>query len=138
LEPAGVIILLTRAGGALGALIRYSDVGGAIETLFEGRAINYILLAWVITAVVRVAQGSATVSMITGSALMFAIIEGRTLPYHPVYIYLAIGFGSRVLSWMNDSGFWVVGKLSGFTEKETLKTWTVVVTLLSLMAFWKS
>jgi GntP family gluconate:H+ symporter len=133
LETAGLIILITSAGGAFGAMIRYAGVGDAIEALSEGRAVNYILLAWIITAVVRVAQGSATVSMITGSALMMAIIAGKDLPYHPVYIYLAIGFGSMILSWMNDSGFWVVGKLSGFTEKETLKSWTVVVTALSVM-----
>jgi gluconate:H+ symporter, GntP family len=133
LETAGVIILITSAGGAFGAMIRYAGVGDAIERFSEGGAINYLILAWLITAVVRVAQGSATVSMITGSALMYAIIEGKTLPYHPVYIYLAIGFGSMILSWMNDSGFWVVGKLSGFTEKETLKTWTVMVSALSLM-----
>ena len=49
-----------------------------------------------------------------------------------MYIFLAIGFGSMICSWMNDSGFWVVGKLSGFTEKETLKTWTVQVTVASI------
>jgi GntP family gluconate:H+ symporter len=49
-------------------------------------------------------------------------MTGSGLPYHPVYIFMAIGFGAMFLSWMNDSGFWVVGKLSGFTEKETLKT----------------
>jgi GntP family gluconate:H+ symporter len=133
LETAGLIILITSAGGAFGAMIRYAGVGDAIEAVAEGRGINYVLLAWCITAVVRVAQGSATVSMITGSALMTAIIAGKDLPYHPVYIYLAIGFGSIILSWMNDSGFWVVGKLSGFTEKETLKSWSVMTTALSIM-----
>jgi GntP family gluconate:H+ symporter len=133
LETAGVIILITSAGGAFGAMIRYAGVGEAIKAFTQGGAVNYVLLAWTITAIVRVAQGSATVSMITGSALMYAIIQGETLPYHPVYIYMAIGFGSMFLSWMNDSGFWVVGKLSGFTEKETLKSWSVIVSALSLM-----
>jgi GntP family gluconate:H+ symporter len=59
-------------------------------------------------------------------------MTGSGLPYHPVYIFMAIGFGAMFLSWINDSGFWVVGKLSGFTEKETLKTWTVVVTVNSV------
>jgi GntP family gluconate:H+ symporter len=54
------------------------------------------------------------------------------LPYHPLYIFLAIGFGSITLSWMNDSGFWVVQRLSGFTEKEMLKTWTVMLTAISV------
>jgi len=132
-ETAGVIILITSAGGAFGAMINHVGVKGAVDAMVQGRQVNYILLAWFITAVVRVAQGSATVSMIVGSGLMYSMIQGVELPYHPLYIYAAIGFGSMILSWMNDSGFWVVGKLSGFTEKETFKTWTVVVSALSLM-----
>jgi GntP family gluconate:H+ symporter len=58
---------------------------------------------------------------------------GDGLPFHPVYLFLAIGFGAMFLSWMNDSGFWVVGKLSGFTEKETLQSWTVIVTVNSVV-----
>ena len=59
--------------------------------------------------------------MVTGVGLMAAIIgDGSSLPFHPLYLFLAIGFGSMIGSWMNDSGFWVVGKLSGFTERETL------------------
>jgi GntP family gluconate:H+ symporter len=133
-ETAGVIILITSAGGAFGAMIRHSGVGDTIKELAEGRSVNYVLLAWLVTAVVRVAQGSATVAMITGSALMFAIVgDGADLPYHMVYIYLAVGFGSIILSWMNDSGFWVVAKLSGFTEQETLKSWSVVLTAISVI-----
>jgi len=95
--------------------------------------ISLILLAWGATAVVRIAQGSATVAMITGVGLMSAVIgDGSSLPYHPLYIFLAIGFGSITLSWMNDSGFWVVQRLSGFTEKEMLKTWTVMLTAISV------
>ena len=72
--------------------------------------------------------------MITGASLIAAMIgDGSGISYHPLYLYLAIGFGSITLSWMNDSGFWVVQKLSGFTESETLKTWTVTLTLISLV-----
>jgi GntP family gluconate:H+ symporter len=133
-ETAGVIILITSAGGAFGAMIRHSGVGEAIKELAEGRSVNYVFLAWGVTAFVRIAQGSATVAMITGSALMMAIVgDGADLPYHMVYIYLAVGFGSIILSWMNDSGFWVVAKLSGFTEQETLKSWSVVLTAISVI-----
>ena len=62
--------------------------------------------------------------------IMFPMI-GPDLPYHPLYIFLAIGFGSKMLSWMNDSGFWTVSKLSGFTEKETLQSWTLIVSTIS-------
>ena len=85
------------------------------------------------TALVRIAQGSATVSMITGVGLMSALLANTTLDYHVFYIYLAIGFGSITCSWMNDSGFWIVGRLSGFTEKETLKSWTPMLTIIAVV-----
>jgi GntP family gluconate:H+ symporter len=133
LELAGVIILITAAGGAFGAMIRHSGVGNVIAALASGHGVNLVLLAWTVTAVIRLAQGSATVAMVTGVGLMAAIIgDGSTLPFHPVYLFLAIGFGSMIASWMNDSGFWVVGKLSGFSERETLMTWTVLTTFISV------
>ena len=134
LGTAGVIILITGAGGAFGGMIRLAGVGDVIEGLAKEFDVSYVLLAWVATAVVRIAQGSATVSMITGVGLMSAVIgDGSGLPYHPLYIFLAIGFGSITLSWMNDSGFWVVQRLSGFTEKETLKTWSVLLLAIALL-----
>ena len=134
LQTAGVIILITGAGGAFGGMIRMAGVGGTIEGLATSYNISLILLAWGATAVVRIAQGSATVAMITGVGLMSSVIgDGSSLQYHSLYIFLAIGFGSITLSWMNDSGFWVVQRLSGFTEKETLKTWSVMLTAISLL-----
>ena len=133
LSTAGVIILITGAGGAYGGMIRMSGVGHSIEQLASEFNLSLVLLAWVITAVIRIAQGSATVAMMTGVGLMSAIIEGgNSLAYNTLYIFLAIGFGSITLSWMNDSGFWVVQRLSGFTEKETLKTWSVLLTAVSV------
>jgi GntP family gluconate:H+ symporter len=64
---------------------------------------------------------------------MLALMESVTLPFHPVYIYLAIGFGSMTVSWMNDSGFWVVAKLSGFTQGQMLSTWTVTLAIMSVL-----
>jgi GntP family gluconate:H+ symporter len=131
LETSGVIILITSAGGAFGLMLKNAGVGEAIKTAAAGREVDLVLLAWLVAAVIRVAQGSATVAMLTTSAMVFPLL-GAGLPYHPIYIFLAIGFGAMVCSWMNDSGFWVVGRLSGFTERETLKTWTVVSTVNSL------
>jgi GntP family gluconate:H+ symporter len=134
LETAGVIILITSAGGAFGAMIKHTDLAASIEGATRGGGVNFIVLAWLIAAVMKIAQGSGTVSMITTAGLMAAILgDGSGLAYHPMYIFLAIGFGSLMISWMNDSGFWVVCKLSGFTEKETLKTWTVLLALISLI-----
>ena len=90
-----------------------------------------VLLAWTVSAVIRIAQGSATVAMITTSSMIYPMLTAHTLPYHPIYIFLAIGFGSKMLSWMNDSGFWTISKLSGFTEKETLQSWSLIVSTIS-------
>ncbi len=134
LETAGVIILITAAGGAFGAMIRHSGVGEVIKDLADGYGVNYVLLAWLVAAVIRVAQGSGTVAMITAAGLMVAILgDGQSLAVHPVYVFLAIGFGALFCSWMNDSGFWVVGKLSGLTESETLRTWTVLTIFISVV-----
>jgi gluconate:H+ symporter, GntP family len=130
---AAVIILIASAGGAFGAMLKNAGVGEAIKTVAAGRHVNLIILAWTVSAVIRVAQGSATVAMITTSSMLFPMISAPgALPYHPMYIYLAIGFGSKMLSWMNDSGFWTVSKLGGFTEKETLTSWTLVVSTISV------
>ncbi|HEX7861926.1 MAG TPA: hypothetical protein VF773_16445 [Verrucomicrobiae bacterium] len=133
LETAGMIILITSAGGAFGLMLKNAGVGSAIQAVMEGRNINLIFVSWLVAAVIRIAQGSATVAMLTTAAMISPMLTGTALPYHPVYIFCAIGFGAMMLSWMNDSGFWVVGRLSGFTERETLKTWTVVVSVNSLV-----
>ncbi len=134
LEIAGIIILITSAGGAYGAMIKHSGIGEAIEMATAGFQIHTLVLAWIIAAVMKTAQGSGTVSMITTSSIMFAMVgTGGELPYHPVYLLLAIGFGSGFISWMNDSGFWVVAKMSGLTEKETLQTWTTTLAAISVV-----
>lgn len=134
LEIAGIIILITSAGGAFGAMIKHSGIGGAIEAATDHIQIHYILLAWIISAVMKTAQGSTTVAVITASSIMYALISGGAeLSYHPIYIYLAIGFGGGFISWMNDSGFWVVSKMSGFTEKEALQTWTTMFACISVI-----
>lgn len=144
IETAGVIILITSAGGAFGLMLRNAGVGEAIKAAATGYNINLVVLCWLVAAVIRVAQGSATVAMLTTSAMVFPMIDpasGVTLPFHPMYIYLAVGFGAFTSSWMNDSGFWVVSRLSGMTETEALRSWTVMLTgvsvfgmLLTLMA----
>ena len=134
LQIAGVIILITCAGGAFGAMIKFAGIGDAVQWATSGFNVNYILLAWIIAAVMKIAQGSGTVSMITTSSIMIAILgTNASLPYHPIYILLSIGFGAMFISWMNDSGFWVVAKLSGFSERETLQSWTVLLGLLGVV-----
>jgi GntP family gluconate:H+ symporter len=132
LEVAGVIILITSAGGAYGAMIKNSGVGDSVRAMADGSAVNYVLLAWVLSAVVRVAQGSATVAMITASSIMLSIAPNG-FGVHPLYVFLAVGYGATILSWMNDSGFWVISRLGGLTEGETLRTWTVLLTIISVV-----
>ncbi len=132
LENAGVIILITSAGGAFGYMIRSAGVGGAVGRLSDEMGISLILLSYILALVIRVAQGSATVTMLTASAIVQPMI-GPDLPYHPLYLFLAIGFAAFALSWMNDSGFWVVSRLSGMTEKETLKSFSVLLTIVSVV-----
>ncbi|HIG28028.1 MAG TPA: GntP family permease [Verrucomicrobiales bacterium] len=134
LESAGVIILITCAGGAFGMMLRHAGVGEVVAYLAERYRIDYILLAWLTAAIMKTAQGSGTVSIIITSGIMASIIgEASPLEYPKFLIFLAIGFGSMTVSWMNDSGFWVVGRMSGFTNKETLKTWTLMLIAISVM-----
>jgi GntP family gluconate:H+ symporter len=134
LATAGVIILITSAGGAFGAMIQHAGVGASLDALTSGSGVDLIWVAWAVAAVLKIAQGSGTVAIITTSGILAALIgDGSALPYHPLWIYLAIGFGSMMISWMNDSGFWVVCKLSGFSEGETLRSWTLGLAVISLV-----
>jgi H+/gluconate symporter-like permease len=136
LMSGGVIIMIVAAGGAFGAMIREAGVGDAIKkSLGEETATGtaLLLLVFAVTSVIKIAQGSSTVAMITAAGIVNSILAGGTeLPFHAVYVALAIGCGSLVCSWMNDAGFWIVAKMSGLTDMETLKAWT---SLLALMGF---
>ena len=134
MQLAGVIILITSAGGAFGAMIKNSGISDMISAMSQqGATFNFIVLAWLISSILKFAQGSGTVAMITSAGIMLALMESVALPFHPIYIYLAIGFGSFTVSWMNDSAFWVVSKLSGFTEVQMLKSWTVTLAVMSVI-----
>ncbi|WP_439481950.1 GntP family permease [Cyclobacterium plantarum] len=133
LEIGGLIILITSAGGAYGAMIGQSGIGDAIKYATDGLDIHLVPLAWLIAAVLKTAQGSGTVAMISSAAIITALMGNNfDLPYHPVYLLMAMGFGSLFVSWMNDSAFWVVARMSGLTEQEALKTWTLLLAIISL------
>jgi len=132
LETAGMIILITSAGGAFGGMLRSAGVGDAVKWAANDQAISLIFLAFIVSAVIRVAQGSATVAMLTTAAMIAPMLGTDATNFHPVYVYLAIGFGAMTCSWMNDSGFWVVSRLSGMTQRETLQSWTILSTCLAI------
>lgn len=88
-----------------------------------------------IASMIKIAQGSCTVAMITSSAMIAAMLTStETLGYHPAYLATAIGGGSMIGSWMNDSGFWIFVKMTGLTEAEGLKSWTPLVAIVGFTA----
>src|SRR5690606_29626805 len=85
------------------------------------------------TALIRTAQGSATVAMITAAGVFSGMADPAQLGFHPVYLALVIGCGSKPIWWMNDSGFWVVSQMSGLTEQESLKTLTPIMFVMGMV-----
>ncbi len=139
LLSGGVIILITAAGGAFGALLAMTEIQNVVQSVFAGKeqgGLMLIVIAYVIAAAIKVAQGSSTVSMIITSSLVASIAaplaQSGDLGYHLAYLVPVIGSGSLMGSWMNDSGFWVFAKMGVLTEGETLRSWTVLLACLSL------
>jgi len=147
LMSGGVIILITAGGGAFGAMLRQAGVKDSILDIFGSEPENFgllmLALGFSVAAVMKIAQGSSTVAMIVTSAMLasmagtgnvFQPLE-EMLGCHPVYLCTAIGGGSLVGSWMNDSGFWIFARMSGLTEVETLKAWSVLLVIIGLLCF---
>ena len=132
IASAGVIILITAAGGAFGAQLKQTGVANLLKDIPQGSTTMMLVLAFLVTTAVRTAQGSATVAMITAVGILAPIAAAGGLACHPVYLALAIGCGSKPLAWMNDSGFWVICKMSGMTEGEGLKAITPLSLLMGL------
>lgn len=132
LTSGGMIILITSAGGAFGAMLQQTGVSERIASLTEGYQVALIPLAWLVTAIVRTAQGSATVSMITAAGIVGGLASAG-LPFHVLYIGLAIACGSKLFTWMNDSGFWIVSKMSNMTEQETLKSFSMMQLVMGVV-----
>jgi len=141
LMSGGIIILITAAGGAFGAMLKVAQVGPAIQELFGQSGteatggLMLLILGAVIASVIKIAQGSGTVAMITASSMIAAMIPSmQSLGYHPAYLATAIGGASMMGSWMNDSGFWIFVKMMGLTETEGLKSWTPLLAIVGFTA----
>ncbi len=130
----GLIILITAAGGSFGAMLQRAGVGTVLSEMSSQIGMPLLLLSFLLGCLLKVAQGSGTVAMITVSSIMAPLVV-TGLPYNPVYIACAIGSGSLVGSWMNDSGFWVYTKMSGLTEAESLQTWTPLLAVLGATGY---
>lgn len=134
LGPICSIVLITGAGGMFGGVLRISGIGDALTTSLGGLGIPLLLQAFLIATALRVAQGSATVSITTAAGL----IASQAADLSNVQVALlvtAVAAGATVLSHVNDSGFWLVSRFFGMDEQTTLKTWTVMETTLGLSAF---
>ena len=134
MEPVGLIILVTGAGGVFGKVLIATGVGAAMADAMVASQLPVVLLAFLIALVVRLSQGSATVSMVTSAGLIAPVIEtaGYSAPLVAA-ITIAIASGATVFSHVNDSGFWLVNRYFGMTEKDTIRSWTVVSTIVGVI-----
>ena len=133
LGPAGIIILVTGAGGVLKQILVDSGIGKILAESIAESSIPIIVLAWVLSALVRITQGSATVSMITAAGIIAPILTVINLSQaNTALIVIAIASGATILSHVNDSGFWIVSKYLGMNEKQTLQSWTVMETIIAI------
>lgn len=133
LGPAGIIILVTGAGGVLKQILVDSGIGKMLAESIAESSIPIILLAWTLSALVRIAQGSATVAMITAAGIMAPILPAFNLNQPNIaLIVIAIASGATILSHVNDSGFWIVSKYLGMNEKQTLQSWTIMETIIAV------
>ena len=134
LGPAGIIILVTGAGGVFKAMLIKTQVGQALADVLLQTGLPLLLLAWILTTIVRIAQGSATVAMVTGAALVAPFLAQADYNAAQLsLITLAIAAGATGFGHVNDSGFWIVNRYFRMTERETLLTWTPILTVISLV-----
>lgn len=136
LEPVGLIILVTGAGGVLGKVLVETGVGDALGEAMAASNLPVVALAFLIAVVVRVSQGSATVSMVTAAGLVAPVFESGDYTAPVVALTtIAIAAGATVLSHVNDSGFWLVSRYLGMDEEQTLRSWTVMETIVGVVGF---
>ena len=133
LQSAGMIILITAAGGALGGILQQTGISSRIEVLALTYQVSLIPFAFFLAAIVRTVQGSATVAMITTVGVLGGLASSQELDFHPVYLALAVGCGSKLIPWMNDSGFWIVTQMTGMRERETLKHFSLLLAFMGLV-----
>ena len=136
LEPTGMILLVTACGGVLRYVLQYSGLGDVIGNAVAEMSLPLVVLAFIVAALVRVCVGSATVSMTMAAGIVAAIPGIAELsPLYLACVTAAVAGGATVCSHFNDSGFWLVKSLVGMDEKTTLKTWTIMETLVGTTGF---
>ncbi|QTL50260.1 MULTISPECIES: gluconate:H+ symporter [Priestia] len=134
LLPVGSIVLIIGAGGGFKQVLIDSGVGTTIGQMSEHLSLSPLVLAFLIAGLIRIATGSATVALTTAAGIVSPIIEHMS-GVNLELLVIVTGAGSLMFSHVNDAGFWMVKEYLGLTVKETFKTWTVLETLLSFIAF---
>jgi GntP family gluconate:H+ symporter len=136
LKPVGNILLVVGAGGIFGAVLKASGVAQALSDTFHDVGLPVLVLSYLISLVLRVAQGSATVAIVTTAGIVAPLLaEGDHSQAFVALVIMAISAGSIFASHVNDGGFWMVAKYFGITERDTLRTWTVLESVLSVAGF---
>ncbi|MZD04068.1 GntP family permease [Streptomyces sp. SID5785] len=136
LKPVGNILLVVGAGGIFGAVLKASGIAQALSDTFNDVGLPVIVLAYLISLVLRVAQGSATVAIVTTAGIVAPLLaEGDYSQAFVALVIMAISAGSIFASHVNDGGFWMVAKYFGISERDTLRTWTILESVLSLAGF---
>jgi GntP family gluconate:H+ symporter len=131
LPPVAGIILIVAAGGGFKQVLVDSGIGTLLARWAEGAHFSVIVLAWILAVLIRLATGSATVATITASSLILGLVEG--MPSAEVsLVVLAVGAGSLFFSHVNDAGFWLVNQYFRLSVGQTIKTWSIMETVLSV------
>jgi GntP family gluconate:H+ symporter len=136
LKPVGNILLVVGAGGVFGAVLKASGVAQALSDTFHDVGLPVVALAYLISLVLRVAQGSATVAIVTTAGIVAPLLDGGDHSQAFVaLVIMAVSAGSIFASHVNDGGFWMVAKYFGISERDTLRSWTVLESVLSVAGF---
>jgi len=135
MEPAGVIILLTGAGGVFKQVLINTGTGEMLANYFANEGVSVLLFAFISAAIVRILQGSSTVAMITAAGITAPLLVSNISEIDKALLVIAIASGASILSHVNDSGFWLVSKYLGINETQTFKSWTIMTTILSITGF---
>ncbi|MBM7415758.1 MULTISPECIES: GntP family permease [Nocardiaceae] len=136
LRPVGMLLLVVGAGAFFGKVISATGIGTALADTMSAAGLPIIVLAYIISCALRIAQGSATVAIVTTGGIVGPLVAAQDYSQMSVaLIAMAIAAGSIILSHVNDGGFWIIAKFFNLTVKQTLQTWTVLETVLSVVSF---
>jgi GntP family gluconate:H+ symporter len=131
LAPAASILLIIGAGGGFKGVLVDSGIGDAIAKGVENAGVSALILGWLVAVLIRLATGSATVATVTAAGIMAPLVAHDVAIDRPL-LALAIGSGSLFFSHVNDAGFWLINQYFGMSVKDTIKTWSVMETIISV------